>query len=158
MHHKILEIIEFLISELDDSKESLQPDIDQLSQKLLEKGYTENDIQKAVDWIVDYVNRSKNFEEFPEAGERGGLRLRLLTPIERKIFSREAQGLLVQFQQLGILKPAQVEQIIDRCFMFGLDRVEVEDIKLILMQVLLGKESPSINGKPLFFPIKDTVH
>ncbi len=158
MHHKILEIIEFLISELDDSKESLQPDIDQLSQKLLEKGYTENDIQKAVDWIVDYVNRSKKFEEFPGTADREGLRLRLLTPIERKIFSREAQGLLIQFQQLGLLKPAQVEQIIDRCFMFGLDRVEVEDIKLILMQVLLGKETPSFNGKPLFFPIKDTVH
>lgn len=156
MQHKVLEIIEFLIKELNEVSEPPLPDIDHLSQKLLEKGYTETDIQKAVDWIVDFMNGDQVTPESKDVATSPNVRI--LNPVERKIFSKEAHGLLFQYQVLGLLNATQVEQIIDRCFMFGMEKVGVEELKAVVAPMLLGKETAYEGSHAIFSPGNEKIH
>jgi len=152
MQQKILEIIEFLISQIDASPDRNIPDIEFLSRKLKERGYTENDIQKAVDWITELIQ-----PHFPEASLREGgdvQALRLLDPFERTVFTPEAYAFLIQIQKLRLVNHAQLEQIIDRCLMFGNEIVEYEDVKNITFQLLMGTDMPG----SYFYPGNESIH
>ncbi len=152
MQHKILEIIEFLISQIDDSPDKGFPDIEFLSRKLKERGYTDSDIQHAVDWITELIQPHAPVAHLNEENEP--FALRLLDNFERTLFSPRAYSFLIQIQKLRIVTPAQLEQIIDRCIMFGTEVVEYEDVKNVTFQLLMGRD---IFGS-YFYPGNETIH
>ena len=157
MQHKIVEIIEFLISEIDRVPEPGLPDINSISKKLLDRGYTEKDIQLAVEWIVDLMDHSDSPGLNEECFNGKTENLRILNPFEKKIFSNEAHGFLLQLQALGIVSLSQLEQIIDRCMMLGMEKVDVEDVKIILTYILLGKKTGYSESDSFFYPGSETI-
>lgn len=158
MQTKILEIIQFLIVEINQVKGSSLPDIELISRKLLDKGYSEKDIQEAVNWIVDFIEDRQQLPE-PVSGlaQQGG-QIRLLTEFERNFFTKEAYGYLIQVQELGLLLPRHIEQIIEKCMMVGVEQISREEVKTLTTQILLGREF-EIRGKSVFFhPGNETIH
>ncbi len=158
MQQKIIEIIEFLIAEINQLQEPHFPDIDLLSKKLLEKGYSESDIQAAVEWIVEFIDRSEANVTNEGGSEKQSGNLRLFSAFENKIFSTEAYGFLLQMQSLRLLTPLQLEQIIDRFVMLGMDSVGLEDVKAATAQLLVGKDIGSVNSNAVFHPGNEQIH
>ncbi|HFE64348.1 MAG TPA: DUF494 family protein [Caldithrix sp.] len=158
MHQKILEIIKFLISEIDDIPNPELSDFSLLSEKLLDRGYTDSDIRNAIEYIMDslfYEDRGNLGVDEP--GSRA-IPLRVLSRYEKEFFSADAYGFLIQLQILGIVSIFQLELIIDRCLMLGLDPVSLDDVKTISSQILLGQEIDTDNTDAIFYPGNDTVH
>ncbi len=158
MQQKIIEIIEFLIAEIDRLQEPHFPDLDSLSKKLLEKGYTEKDIEEAVEWISEFIDRTD-----AKAGDKQNLltnksALRMLNGFEKKMFSSEAHGFLLQIQKLGLVSASQIEQIIDRCMMIGMEGISLEEVKAVTVQFLIGKETGFADTNAVFHPGNETIH
>lgn len=158
MQQKIMKIIEFLISEMDSISDRGHLDIDYLSKKLLEKGYSENDIQRAVEWIEGVVKPPESLSGGAGESQPADVSLRLLDNFERSIFSQDAYSFLIQLQQLRLVTYAQLEQIIDRCMMFGLDRIEYDEVRNIAFQFLMGNEGEDRGARATFYPGNDSIH
>lgn len=158
MQQKILEIIEILISEMDRLPDKAFPDLDIISEKLLKKGYTERDIQTAVEWIFDFIIEKdrEGVEQLTSGTEQQPIRL--FSHFERKMFSNEAYGFLIQLQILGLMTPVQVEQIIDRSIMSGLEIIGEEEVRRIASQILLGRKTTLSRTRSLFHPGNETIH
>jgi len=106
-----------------------------LSEKLLDRGYTDSDIRNAIEYIMDslfYEDRGNLGVDEP--GSRA-IPLRVLSRYEKEFFSADAYGFLIQLQILGIVSIFQLELIIDRCLMLGLDPVSLDDVKTISSQI-----------------------
>ncbi len=159
MQERINEIIDFLIKEISQLTEPATTglNLEALSEKLLEEGYTEPEIHTAVEWVI--ANLSKEHLSTPSKTQGKKLpSLRILVAEELNFFTTEAYGYLIQLQTLGIIGPMQVEQIIERCFFMGLARIDVEELKSIVFQVLLGKEMGSIYNKTVYHPGNDKLN
>ena len=141
MQQKILEIIEFLISEVNNYQDLHLSDIDTISERLLDRGYTEIDIQSAVEWIVEFMSSPDTSEISRSMREATYKNIRLLSEFERAFFTKEAHGYFMQLQLLGLVTPVQVEQIIDRSMMSGLEKVKLEEIQDISIQIMNGVDS-----------------
>ena len=158
MHERITKIIEFLINAISTGAETPDPNFEHLSEMLLEKGFTEKEIHKAVEWVILNLNP----EDVPirqQPDVRFSPALRTLIAEEISFFSKEAYGHLIQMQLLGILNPIQVEQVIERAFMLGISRIDLEEIRAIVTQVLLGQgQDPAFLPSLLLAPGNDRVN
>ncbi|MGH1365694.1 MAG: DUF494 family protein [Calditrichia bacterium] len=146
MRERISKIIEMLIREMTDLPDPFGGHIEALSRKLLDAGYTQGEINKAVEWVITNFDESQGpLQNLENAKNMPSLRL--LSAEEMNFFSPEAYGYLIQVQALSIVSPLQIEQIIERCFLMGLSRIETEDIKTVVSQILLGKEPGGLGSE-----------
>ena len=137
MFERIIEIIVFVIGELQKSKDISDIDVN----KLKDLGYTASEISTAFSWLVDRVEFSDDM--FSEDFETSHRSFRVLHEAEKDLFSRDAWGELIQLQMLGVIENHTVETIIERAMMSG---DKVIDSKLL----------NSILANILFNPMEDT--
>lgn len=131
-------------------------DIEKISQKLVKKGFSEVEVQEALEIVITYLKSarspalSRNKKNLPS--------VRLLSDSELPFFTREAHGFLVELQTLRLLTPLHVEQIIDRALMMGLPRINLDDMKFIVAQILIGRETEAFNTDAVYHPGNDRVN
>ena len=157
MQERVNKIIDLLLKEISQLSEPVTFDLEQVSQRLLEQGYTESEIDKAVQWVIMNLTR----QQLPPGTKPSRKRspsLRILTPEELHFFSREAYGYLLQLQSLGIINALLVEQIIERCFLMGLTRIDVEELKAIISRVLLEEHGGSTGSGRVYLPGNDKIN
>lgn len=157
MQERINEIIQFLMREISRLSDPFSINIKKLSERLLEKGYTKGEINKAFEWVV--MNLEKN--QLPPDAQSESKRkssVRILSNEELNFFSAEAYGYLIQLQALNIVNALQVEHIIERCFMLGLTRIDVEDVKNAVSQIILGKEVGGLKTNSVYHPGNDRIN
>lgn len=157
MQERIDEIIKLLIKEISQLSDPVGLDLKRLSDRLLEEGYTEREIHKAVEWVITNLNNDQD-PDASKASRHSPPSLRILISEEQNFFTPEAYGYLIQLQSLGIVNPLQVEHIIERCFLMGLNRVGVEDLKTVVSQILLGKEIGNFNTDSVYHPGNDRIN
>lgn len=159
MQEKVDEIIEFLIKEISQLAEPvvLGLNLEALSEQLLKEGYTEREIHKAVEWIISNVSKERLASPPPRSGKPFPS-LRILVAEELSFFTAEAYGYLLQLQTLGVISSMQVEQVIERCFFMGLTKIDVEELKIIVFQVLLGKGIGTRKRKTVYYHGNDRLN
>ncbi len=84
--------------------------------------------------------------------------IRILNDMERSYFTREAFGYMVHLQTMRILTPLQIEQIIERCLMMGFGKVNLEDLKNMVTQMMIGREPGNFNTDAVYHPGNDSVN
>ncbi|RMG34958.1 MAG: DUF494 family protein [Methanobacteriota archaeon] len=157
MQERINEIIDWLLQELSHSSEPYHLDFEAISQKLLEKGYTEREIHKALEWIIMNITKDRNL--IPKrSGKKSPPPIRLLLEEELRFFTPESYGYLLNLQSMGILNGLQVEQVIERCFLSGLVRVEVEELKNIVSQILMEERGKTSASNHFYHPGNDRIN
>jgi len=156
MQERIDKIIEFLLKEITHLTDPLGLNLEKVSQKLLKKGYTEPEIHKAVEWVIMNLND----DQFPAARTKGKSQpsLRVLIADELHFFTPAAYGYLIQLQTLGIANALQVEQIIERCFLMGFGRIDINEIKTVVSQILLGRELGTFDTDAVYYPGNDKLN
>ncbi len=156
MQERIIEIIEYIVSEISKPTGVQPPDFKSLSRVLLEKGYTEKEIRKAIQWVkTHYHGGGVKQTEAPKALPRA---YRFLSREERKIFTPEAYGYLLQLQMLGVLTPLLVEEILEQSFLVGMGEVDFPLIRKIVAQVLMGKDAQNLETDAVIFPGNDKIN
>jgi Smg protein len=167
---RIMEILVFLLAEMRSNKQLIEIDLRPLSQR----GFSQTEISTAFSWLFDRIG-THGFEESPVEltpsfiGElvmrRNAEReyplheapFRVYHEAERSVLSVEAQGYLLQIQELGLIDSADLELIIDRVMMAGVPSVSLADIKELIGIMVFDFDDLTFTGSRIMLSTSDRV-
>lgn len=150
-YNRIIEIIVFLLRELQDNKQLSDVDFDALS-KL---GYTQNEINTAFGWIYSKMYTG---EKVFAADRTISQSHRVLHEVEKNVITPEAQGYLIQLKELGLLSDMDVEVIIDKIMVSGFSKINLDEIKAFIASYLLDLEDMTNTNRRVMLNTNDTIN
>jgi len=119
--------------EVSDEKE-------RVAKKLSAAGFEESDISEALTWLAGVARGPhRSFAPLPGSGAA----FRAYAPKELAKLDAECRGLLIHFEQSGILSPQTRETVIDRALAATGDGLTIEQLKLVILMVLWKHQTPS---------------
>jgi Smg protein len=152
MQERIVEIIVYLIHEMQADKRLGEIDLRILS----DKGYTQNEISTAFSWLFDKIHLGDNI--LPAGNRRLPHSQRVLHESERSVISPEAHGYLIQLRELGLLDDMNIELAIDRIMMAGFGSVGIDEMKSVIASIIFDYDDSNRIGSRLMLNSKDTIH
>jgi uncharacterized protein Smg (DUF494 family) len=152
MQEKIIEIIVYLIREIQHDKRLGEIDL----RVLAENGYTENEIGTAFSWLFDKIQLGESI--LADEHRNSPHSHRILHDVERAVISAEAHGYLIQLRELGLLGDMDVEQAIDKILMAGFPSVGLPEMKSVVASILFDYDDSNRTGSRLMLNSKDTIH
>lgn len=139
------------MAEIESNKRLSEIHVDDLTKR----GYSQSEISAAFSWLL---------ENFPEHEGRIVVQLpasegsrRTLHDAERMMLTTEAQGYLMQLQELGLLDSKELETVIERAMSTGFDRLSVAEVREIVGSILFS-HSTSWNERRISFNNSETIH
>jgi Smg protein len=113
---------------------------DRVAKKLSAAGFDDTDISEALTWLAGVVRGpSRPVMPLPDSGAA----CRIYAPKEMAKLDAECRGLLIHFEQAGILSPQTREHVIERAIAAAGDGLTVEQLKLVVLMVLWNRQLPS---------------
>ncbi len=129
----------------------LAQDKDRVAKKLSAAGFEDADISEALSWLAGVVRGPhRSAAPLPASGPAS----RAYAPRELAKLSSECRGLLMYFEQSGILGPQMREHVIERALAATGDELTIEQLKLIVLMVLWNQQTPTsrLIAEDLFSP------
>ena len=152
MFERIVEIITFVLSELQQNKRIADIDID----VLVEKGYTDSEISTAFSWLVDRLEFEDNLLNIE--GFTGSDSFRILHSAERDLFTEKAWGELIQYHSLGILNNEAIETIIEKSLMTGIYKIDEDFLKQMVASLIFNAGNTNMPGNRVMLNGNDTIN
>ena len=124
---------------------------DRVAKKLSAAGFDDLDISEAMTWLAGVVRGPhRSLAPLPESGAA----FRAYSPKELAKLDAECRGLLIYFEQSGILTPQTREHVIERALAANGDGLTLEQLKLVVLMVLWNQQTPSsrLIAEDLFAP------
>ena len=119
--------------EVSDEKE-------RVAKKLSAAGFEESDISEALTWLAGVARGPhRSFAPLPDSGAA----FRAYAPKELAKLDADCRGLLIYFEQSGILNPQTRETVIDRALAATGNGLTIEQLKLVILMVLWKHQTPS---------------
>lgn len=151
MYERVVEIIMFLVNELQSNKQLGDVDISVLAKN----GYTQSEISTAFSWLFERMNVGQTMVDEGEANDDSH---RILHDVEKMVISPEAFGYLLQARQFKVLANRDVETIIERVMAAGFSKVGVPEMKSFIAGMLFDTESQHGAGGRISWNNNDTIH
>ncbi|MDD8017855.1 MAG: DUF494 family protein [Bacteroidota bacterium] len=152
MQEKIVEILVYLISELRKDTPIGDIDLSVLSQR----GYSTTEISTAFNWLYEKVSHDENI--ITDTARSSPHSHRVLHDAERTVISADAYGYVIQLRELGLITDLDIEVIIDRIMMGGYPSVNVEEIKSVVVALLMENDDSTNFGSRKMLHGNDTIH
>src|SRR5262245_795291 len=124
---------------------------DRVAKKLSAAGFDDSDISEALSWLAGVVRGPhRSLAPLPDSGVAS----RAYAPRELLKLGAECRGLLMHFEQSGILSPQTREHVIERALAATGDELTLEQLKLIVLMVLWNQQTPTsrLIAEDLFTP------
>ncbi len=135
------------------------PEPKQLSRKLSAVGFEAEEINDALKWLDGLAHTAESDGEAltrlqPQPGS-----LRIYTAHEREVLGDDSIGFIAFLESAGVMAPAMREMVIDRALAVGNARIELDDLKIIVLMVFwsLGEEPDALVLDELFVDSDDRV-
>ena len=113
---------------------------DRVAKKLSAAGFDDFDISEALSWLAGVARAPHRvFAPLPDSGAAA----RAYAPRELAKLDAECRGLLIYFEQSGILTPQMREHVIERALAANGEGLTVEQLKLVVLMVLWNQKTPS---------------
>ena len=113
---------------------------ERIAKKLSAAGFEQSDISEALTWLAGVARGPhRSFAPLPGSGAA----FRAYAPKELAKLDAECRGLLIHFEQSGILSPDTRETVIDRALAATGDGLTIEQLKLVVLMVLWNQRIPS---------------
>jgi uncharacterized protein Smg (DUF494 family) len=152
MKERIVEILIYLMSEMEENKTLKDIDLSDLKGK----GYTQSEISAAYSWIFE--NMQASTPGALRSGRPTGSSRRVLHDAEKLVFSTESQGYLIQLRELGLLDEIDLETAIERAMVAGYEKLTIGEVRQIVAAILFSKGKGSSGVDPLMLDDGDTIH
>jgi len=121
-------------------RHELSQEQDRIAKKLSAAGFDDSDISAALSWMAGVVRGPhRSLAPLPESGAAS----RAYAPRELAKLDAECRGLLMHFEQSGILTPQTREHVIERALAATGDELTLEQLKLIVLMVLWNQQTPT---------------
>jgi len=152
MSERIMEIIVYLVNEMRERQMTMDGGLfESMSQKLVKNGYTENEINSAVTWVIDKMEiDSDGKAHFPVFHS-----YRLLNDFEKLAISPGAYGYLLQIRELELIDEMDMEQIIERALIVDQRPISAATMKEIVVSVLFQQDDLNDGS---FFLLDDNLN
>lgn len=154
---RIMEIVLYLVGEMQDRKELA--DIDTSTLETL--GYTPMEISTAFSWLFDKVARSMTEEALYTSAKpfsaAGRMSFRPFHEVEHSLLSREARGFLLQLREIGLIGDGELEMIIDRLWYLGTQNVGMETIRDISAEIIFHFNDSMLPGSRFMLGLQDSI-
>jgi Smg protein len=130
------------------------PDERQLRRKLSAVGFEPDEIQDALRWLDGLAHSAEG-----QAGDPGAQSLRVYTAAELDVLGEESIGFIRFLESAGVLPAPMREMVLDRAMAAGAGRLELEDLKVIVLMVFwsLGEEPDALILDELFVDAEDRL-
>jgi uncharacterized protein Smg (DUF494 family) len=152
MKERIVEIIVFIISEMQDNK--TLGDIDLV--ELRKKGYSQTEISAAFSWLQEAMNMNHatpiSVTRTPSTSRR------VFHDVEKLALSTEAQGYLIQLCELGLLESRDLESVIDRVMSSGFEKMSLLEVQEIVATILFAKVGGQHGPNRYMINNRDSIH
>ncbi len=152
MKDRVVEILMYIMAEIQNDKRIQEIDVGQLS----DKGYTLTEISAAFSWLYDNIRTPDHVQHRPAPAAQGSRRV--FHEAEKLALSTQAQGYLIQLRELGLLDDNDLEQIIERAMATGYQKLSLEDIRDMVSAVLLGKDEGGPTRSRSSLTAEDSIH
>jgi len=155
MVERIIEILVYVINQIDrNNLNDKYENFEKLDVKpLFDKGYTQNEISTALDWIHENV-----FYKFTNTPKQRSAAFRVLTEQESEAFTPEAYSELIQLHAFGMLSSSDLEMILERATVVTGNPITKEQL-LNFIAVTVFKAEWSLGAdKKLAITMNNTVH
>jgi Smg protein len=113
---------------------------ERVAKKLSAAGFGDSDISEALTWLAG-VGRGPHRAVAPLPNSGAGSRA--YAPRELVKLDAECRGLLIYFEQSGILNAQMREHVIERALAASGNALTIEQLKLIVLMVLWNQQTPS---------------
>jgi uncharacterized protein Smg (DUF494 family) len=151
MKERVVEILVFLMAEIESNKRLSEIDLDDLKNK----GYTQSEISAAFSWLYDNLTVKDGIvvrEASPSKESR-----RVLHEAEKLLMTTDAQGYLMQLCEVGLLENRDVENVIERAMMSGVEKLTTPELQEIVAAVLSAGQHKWKEGRSILNH-NDTIH
>jgi len=113
---------------------------DRVAKKLSAAGFEDADISEALTWLAGVVRGPhRSLAPLPDSGAA----FRAYAPKELARLDAGCRGLLIYFEQSGILTPQTREHVIERALAASGEGLTIEQLKLVVLMVLWNRKTPS---------------
>ena len=132
MKESVLDVLMYLFESYIESQDEPEPNRSELKLELGRAGFHDREIDRALDWLdgltpADASNPPQNTA------------FRVFDSAEQERLDAPSRGYLLQLEQIGILKPAQREIVIDRLLALDHEEIDIEQTKWVVMMVLFSQ-------------------
>jgi len=152
MKEKVIEILVYLMSEVQENKRLSDVDLGDLKSQ----GYTQSEISAAFSWLYDTMRITDGV--LTRATKPGLGSRRVLNEAEKIVFSTESQGYLIQLRELELLDDQDLEGVIERAMIAGYERLSVDELREIVASVLFSKTGRDPGTDRSMLNSRDTIH
>ncbi len=150
MNHSVLDVLMYLFETFSEQEHDEATDHDVLRQELLQAGFREPEVDRALDWLDD-LSRDPD-HPFPTAPAEQSVRIFSAPELAR--IGTECRSYLMYLEQVGILSPLHREIVIERLMALDAGEIDVEQVKWVTLMVLFsraGHESAFARMEDLVF-------
>ena len=150
MNETVLDVLMYLFENFSDQEYEHAPDQMVLRDELLQAGFGELEIDRALDWLEELAATDAQ----PFANKPAQRSVRMFSARELARLDTECRGYIVYLEQVGILNPVQRELILDRLMALDSLDIDVEQVKWVVLMVLFsqpGEEAAFARMEDLVF-------
>ena len=151
MKERVVEILMYLMAEIEANKRLSDVNIEDLTNR----GYTQSEISAAFSWLYDNMPVNDGRIELQARASRASRRF--LHDAEKVFFTTEAQGYLMQLVELGLLDVVDLETVIERAMLTGLEKLSVDEVHGIVAGVIFSRPPRGQGGQSLLNN-NETIH
>ncbi len=142
MKQTILDVLRYLFEYYSAEETASGLDQEHLQSRLREAGFEDNEILRAIQWLEELAILQ---EEGIEGTRPKTNSIRVFTPQESAKLDRESRGFLLFLEQLRVLDHHSRELVIDRLLALESDELDLEQVKWVVLMVLLNQSSREEN-------------
>jgi Smg protein len=135
MNETVLDVLMYLFENFSDQEYEHAPDQMVLREELLQAGFNEPEVDRALDWLEELAaNDTEPFANNP--AERS---VRIFSTREMARLDTLCRGYVIYLEQVGILSPVQRELVIDRLMALDSPDIDVDQVKWVVLMVLFSQ-------------------
>ena len=132
----MFDILMYLFENYVHGETELLVDEDQLTNELTRAGFPQSDIIKALDWLERLAELQS--KDVPYLRNHNQQTFRIYTKEEMEKLDVESRGFLMFLEQIKVLSVETREMVIDRVMELEDARLDLDDLKWIILMVLFN--------------------
>ena len=137
MKENVLDVLIYLFENYMFDEDEFEPDQETLVLELSQAGFEHSMIDRAFDWLENLAQLcEQNVRDGNDTGTRSQGAIRHYSADEAEYLSVEAQGLLLNLEQCGVLDPVSREMVVNQLTALGVDSIDIDHLKWVILMVL----------------------
>lgn len=136
MKESVLDILMYIFDNYVEEDIEFVPDQEYLKLQLIEAGFRDHQIEKALNWLEGLATQREyaetlNLSDIPS--------LRIFSEQEQNRLDSECQGFLLFLEQAKVLNSSERELVIDRIMALESEEIDLQQLKWVVLMVLFNQ-------------------